>query len=130
MKRERYALPESALDIGMPDRRAKRCTPPRAATPPKPSAYSASQAEREQWMRTRQAKKRQTDKSRMIAQANAQPTRQQRKEQDEAEHVAVIEGQRERQLLMEAEGELMRRVLRLRGTVNKEGPDTTEKGRD
>ncbi len=126
-------LPESALDIGMPDRRAKRCTPPRAEKQGTQTEYQRNQADREAWMRERQARKRdraRAEKRRVIAEANAQPTHQERKERDEARRMAEVEGQMEAVLLHEAEGEVRRRKLLgwLRGTVNKEGPDTTEEG--
>ncbi len=129
------ALPESALDIGMPDRRAKRCTPPRAATPPKPSAYSASQDEREKWMREKQERKRRNAayERDQLRQASNRPSKrlQQILEETEAQRLAPIEGKREAQLLEEAAAEIRQRrriEAGLRGTVNKEGPDTTEEG--
>jgi hypothetical protein len=131
-------LPESPQDIGLSDRRAKRCMPPRGVKSIPVTEYQKNAADREAWMREKQARKklaRRKNEAKIIRDANAVPTspdqRRAVKEREEAIRMAEVEWKRENQLLAEADAEIRRRRMDeaargLSGTVNKEGPDSKD----
>lgn len=106
-------LHNTSHDMYLPNERAKRIERPLyLASSEVIGDPHGTQAEREAWMRERQHGKQERQQTRDERAQTRAALKVQRTEQairQENERMAIVEGQREAQLLMEAESEIRRR---------------------